>query len=602
MNRKLAIVTSLAAAIVFIMAIPLFVKSATLTPNLSMNLIAIGETGWGPMLNTNTSTMDSLFGTSSGHEHTGVAGEGPKINLTTAVTGTLPTANGGTGGTLPVANGGTGATSASSARSNLGVAASGSNSDITSITALTGLTISTASPASDIDLRVSNTSGASSANGVRFLLTADGTNNTGDVFIRYVTKNGGAGENNWVVGADTSDSAAFKINTGSTLGATADGLKITTGGVATFSGSLGVGSLSAPSSKLGVVSATNDGVSVTDGTVRGILYSTSSDRVTLGTTTNHPLVFFTNNTEKVRITEAGNLGIGVTPGANRPLYVAKPVPAANLEVILHNNSTATSANGTSLIMAADGTNNTGDVWTQYINKNGGAGGVTWSSGVDTSDTNAFKINTGSTLGATADGIKIATAGRISFPGGVVNLPNSATIPATCTVGDVYVDTSKGVGQKYYYCDSVDTWKQVGVSKQILYADDLYNGATGAALAIGTADAFQVFGVRYNATTTAYSEGFAYPAGTFSYFSVVMTPGSATCTYTATLEKNTGGGYASCVALSGLTGTARTGTYSASTCTTNAGDKIRVKWADNAGAGCGAATGVAPVSQVVFEAS
>ena len=44
----------------------------------------------------------------------GVAPSWGKINLTTAVVGVLPTANGGTGGTLPVSNGGTGATTLTS--------------------------------------------------------------------------------------------------------------------------------------------------------------------------------------------------------------------------------------------------------------------------------------------------------------------------------------------------------------------------------------------------------------------------------------------------------------------------------------------------------
>lgn len=44
----------------------------------------------------------------------------------------------GVSGTLPVANGGTGSTTASGARSNLGAAASGSNSDITALTGLSG--------------------------------------------------------------------------------------------------------------------------------------------------------------------------------------------------------------------------------------------------------------------------------------------------------------------------------------------------------------------------------------------------------------------------------------------------------------------------------
>ncbi len=43
--------------------------------------------------------LEAAFHATTGHDHTGGAGLGPKIILTTGVTGTLPVANGGTGAT-----------------------------------------------------------------------------------------------------------------------------------------------------------------------------------------------------------------------------------------------------------------------------------------------------------------------------------------------------------------------------------------------------------------------------------------------------------------------------------------------------------------------
>ena len=60
---------------------------------------------------------------------TGLTATGGPITTTGTIT---------LGGTLDVDNGGTGATTASGARSNLGAAASGANSDITSLTGVTG--------------------------------------------------------------------------------------------------------------------------------------------------------------------------------------------------------------------------------------------------------------------------------------------------------------------------------------------------------------------------------------------------------------------------------------------------------------------------------
>ena len=75
------------------------------------------------------------------------------------------------------------------------------------------------------------------------------------------------------------------------------------------SGNVGIGT-STPATKLTIATAANTGVLVssTDGTTfKGIAFNTSDNQFTVGTQTNHPLVFFSNNTERARIDSSGNL-------------------------------------------------------------------------------------------------------------------------------------------------------------------------------------------------------------------------------------------------------------------------------------------------------
>jgi len=177
------------------------------------------------------------------------------------------------------------------------------------------------------------------------------------------------------------------------------------------------------------------------------------------------LIFYTTPdgsatlTERMRINNAGDIKMGPSGSPDGQLDVTRSLPAADMDVRMVNSSTASSANGVRLLLAANGTNNTGDAFIRYIIKNGGAGEINYSQGIDTSDS-SFRINTGTTLGAASDGIKIASTGRISFPGGIMQVPTSGTLPATCTAGDVYVDTSRSVGNKFLYCDSPSTWVQL----------------------------------------------------------------------------------------------------------------------------------------------
>jgi len=73
------------------------VLQSTATTNIGASKPDVGESGWGTTLNSALDTFDATFHGSTGHDHSGGTGEGPKISLTGSVSGILPFANGGTG-------------------------------------------------------------------------------------------------------------------------------------------------------------------------------------------------------------------------------------------------------------------------------------------------------------------------------------------------------------------------------------------------------------------------------------------------------------------------------------------------------------------------
>lgn len=178
----------------------------------------------------------------------------------------------------------------------------------------------------------------------------------------------------------------------------------------TTSGNVGIGT----SSPLALtnftsleVKGTNSGlvaVSSVNGAAFGRMYS-SGGIVTIGTSSNHSVVFDTNDTERVRITNSGNVGIG-TAAPEGPLHIFGNISGGYVGMAIVNYGGG--ANATAGIdFGTDGSstyNASGNGQITVVNTNGSAG-------ANKSEMN-LKIWNGSAL---ITGIKINDAGRVSFP-------------------------------------------------------------------------------------------------------------------------------------------------------------------------------------------
>ena len=127
------------------------------------------------------------------------------------------------------------------------------------------------------------------------------------------------------------------------------------------SNKVGVGTTS-PTGKLSVVSGTNSGITVNDGTVNTILYNTSSLNGSLGTTTNHPMAFYTNNAERMRIDSSGNVLFNTTGIPNGTSIYGSAFEATSRDRAELNMALSTTESGIFMI--------------KFFNPNGQVGGIT----------------------------------------------------------------------------------------------------------------------------------------------------------------------------------------------------------------------------------
>jgi hypothetical protein len=319
--------------------------SATLT-NATGLPIATGVSGLGSGIATFLTTPSSANLATAVTDETGsgslVFATSPTLTtpvLGTPSSGTLTSCTGlplttGVTGTLPVANGGTGTSTAFTTGSVVFAGASGTytqdNANFFWDDTNNYLGIGTASPATRLDIVSSSNSTSNttiqagisadlpSTGGATYtvadLYTRDSVGATFDakgVELRFSNRHNISGTfyNASIVGfGSTAGSLRFNTNSGSGL---AEAMRITS------AGNVGIGTTS-PSQKLQVIGNgaffTSGGtplVSVNNGTVDNYIGVNLTEGL-IGTSNSYPLVFRTNDTERMRITSAGNVGIGTS--------------------------------------------------------------------------------------------------------------------------------------------------------------------------------------------------------------------------------------------------------------------------------------------------
>ena len=295
------------------------------TPS-SANLAAAltDETGSGSAV---FATSPTLVTPNLGTPSTLVLSSATGLPLTSGVTGTLPTANGGTnlGGATPFTSGGVVYASSTSALA--------TNSALSFDGSVFGLSV----PAATV--KVQSTTGTNAS----YLYA---TNTGGDFYFGRDNSTGGTFSSGSAYSAVLYSAGAYPM-VFFTNGA--EKMRITS------AGDVGIGT-SSPTRKFDVATA---GVSYirasnTTNSVNVDMYAATAAGG-FGTQSNHPLDFFTNNADRMRITSGGDVGIGTTSPANN-LHVYGGNASAKVEGSGSTNSTQFSVKNTtsSFFMALDG--------------------------------------------------------------------------------------------------------------------------------------------------------------------------------------------------------------------------------------------------------
>jgi len=114
-----------------------------------------------------------------------------------------------------------------------------------------------------------------------------------------------------------------------------------------------------------------------------------------------------------------------------------------------------------------------------------------------------------TASASTGAVTLSLPSAVVLTSKTLRVPNSTSLPGTCTVGDSYMDTDATTGARWYLCEATNTWAVQGAAasynpmdRTVAYLRDEFTPAVqndGSTIILG-----QLAWMRQNNPTTAYS--------------------------------------------------------------------------------------------------
>lgn len=166
----------------------------------------------------------------------------------------------------------------------------------------------------------------------------------------------------------------------------------------------------------------------------------------------------TPSSANLRTAVTDETGTGSLVFATSPTLVTPALGTPSAIVLTNATGTAASLTaGAATALAANGANCSAGQFPLGVSAAGAAESCTALPTTITGTANEI------TASASTGAITLSLPSTVSFAAKTLRVPNSTTLPATCTVGDSYMDTDATSGSRWFLCEATNTWVVQGAS-------------------------------------------------------------------------------------------------------------------------------------------